>query len=117
MSKGTLKITLLNASLQNAKGLTDEDTTVELRIGAQKSILSAHGKVFKSNGVTLFNAENNGTLEIYAYPKNGEGAELVVYGEVKLHPLLGIPNTKHIVTVHSAYKEKGALKDENSGTI
>jgi hypothetical protein len=37
MSQGILKISLLEVDLKNAKGLTDEDSVVELRVGPHKA--------------------------------------------------------------------------------
>ena len=117
MSKGTLKISLLEVDLKNAKGVLEEDTTVELRVGIHKSIIQGRGKAFKSTEVTLFETDEKNVLEIFVYPKDQSGGSLVVFGEVKLSPLLGIPNTRHLVTVHTAYMENAILKEESSGTV
>lgn len=110
MSKGTLKISLLEVDLKEAKGLTEDQSIVEFRVGAHKAELQGKGKAFKSTGVSLFETDETNLLEIYVYPKDNKEESLVVFGEVKLAPLLGIPNTRHLVTVHTAYKENAILK-------
>lgn len=72
MSQGILKISLLEVDLKNAKGLTDEDSVVELRVGPHKANIQGKGKAFKSTEVSLFKTDETNLLEIYVYPKDSK---------------------------------------------
>lgn len=54
MTKPVIKVSLLNVSLKEAKGLTDDEVIIEMRVGVQKSLFSGKGKTFKSTEVALF---------------------------------------------------------------
>jgi hypothetical protein len=42
--------------------LSDEDTTIELKLGVQKSVFSGRGKTFTSTETALFDADARNVL-------------------------------------------------------
>lgn len=68
MSRGTAKISLLSADLESSKTLTQDNITVDFRIGDQKSLIYVKGRTFKSTESALFDVKDNDILEVYIYP-------------------------------------------------
>ena len=62
MTRGTLKISLRQAALSKAKVLSDDETTIELKLGVQKSVFSGRGKAFTSTESALFDADDRNVL-------------------------------------------------------